>query len=93
MLRRVRPAPCQALTPRELAGSCDGVPASRVAGAINALPAAQPGAINCPADFGVTVHLTFRPRRAVAVVDPSGCGGVTLTLHGRRRRRSPAVVS
>jgi hypothetical protein len=52
---------------------------------LNALPAAQPGAVNCPADLGVTVRLAFRPHRAVAVVDPSGCGTVTLTLRGRRQ--------
>jgi hypothetical protein len=52
---------------------------------LNALPAAQPGAVNCPADRGAAVRLAFRPRRAVAVVDQAGCGDVALTLHGRRR--------
>jgi hypothetical protein len=52
---------------------------------LNALPAAQPGAVNCPADMGIRVRLAFRPRPAVAVVDTTGCGGVTLTLHGRRQ--------
>jgi hypothetical protein len=52
---------------------------------LNALPAAQPGALSCPMDRGVRVRLVFRPRRAVAVVDPSGCETVTLTVHGRRQ--------
>jgi hypothetical protein len=62
---------------------------ARAAAALNALPAAQPGAVVCPLDTGVTIRLTFESARAgrphaVAIYDPSGCGGVALTLNGRR---------
>jgi hypothetical protein len=53
---------------------------------LNRLPVAQPGTIVCPADFAIRVRLSFdRGSRAlaVAVVDPAGCEGVTLTLAGR----------
>jgi hypothetical protein len=58
---------------------------------LNGLPAAQPGAAACPADFGSLIRLAFYAREspgarplAVAVVDPSGCGLVRLTIRGRR---------
>ncbi len=60
----------------------------RVRSLINALPAAQPGAAACPADFAIRVRLAFysahsaRPA-AVALVDPYGCEGVQLTIKGR----------
>lgn len=67
----------------------------KVVAVLNELPRAQPGARACPADPGVFVTLRFyvagaaRPT-AVALIDPYGCGGVTLTLNGRRR---PALAS
>jgi hypothetical protein len=56
---------------------------------LNQLPAAQPGVVACPADRGSRIRLAFYGRArtrplAVAVVDPSGCGVVRLTIHGRR---------
>ncbi len=62
----------------------------KVVALLNALPAWQPGAMSCPADFGTTIRLdiyhspTARPL-ASAKIDPSGCGDVMLTLGGRRR--------
>jgi hypothetical protein len=59
---------------------------------LNALPAAQPGVTACPADRGSQIRLAFygtaghRPL-AVAEVDPSGCGVVRLTIHGRPQPR------
>jgi len=55
---------------------------------LNSLPAAQPGVHSCPADFGTTVRLVLYPRRgraplAIALVNPSGCGDVRLSLGGR----------
>jgi hypothetical protein len=55
---------------------------------LNALPALQPGVVACPADWGSQVRLSFYDRRgarplASAVVDPSGCGVVRLTIRGR----------
>ncbi len=63
----------------------------RVVRLLNALPAAQPGVFACPADSGSRIRLAFyggaragpRPL-AVAVVDPDGCGLVTLTIRGHR---------
>jgi hypothetical protein len=62
---------------------------ARTAAILNALPAAQPGAVACPLDTGVAIRLTFESGRAggplaVALYDPTGCGGVALTLRGRR---------
>jgi hypothetical protein len=62
---------------------------ARTAAILNALPAAQPGAVACPLDTGVTIRLTFQSGvgatpLAVAIYDPTGCGGVTLTLRGVR---------
>ncbi len=57
---------------------------------LNALPADQPGARSCPADFGIRVRLAFyasrdTPPLAVAEVDPEGCGAVQLTIDGRQQ--------
>jgi len=57
---------------------------------LDALPAAQPGVRNCPADFGVSVRLAFyaghgRRPLALAEVDPQGCGGVQLTIGGTQQ--------
>lgn len=62
---------------------------TRTAAILNALPAAQPGAVACPLDTGVTIRLTFESGvgatpLAVAIYDPTGCGGVALTLRGMR---------
>jgi hypothetical protein len=52
---------------------------------IDGLPAAQPGASSCPADFAIRVRLAFyaaggtRPL-AVARVDPDGCQDVQLAI-------------
>jgi hypothetical protein len=55
---------------------------------LNGLPVAQPGALSCPADFGIVLRLSFYARRhrsplAVAGIDPDGCGWVSLTIRGR----------
>ncbi len=62
----------------------------RVTALLNELPLAQPGAYSCPSDPGVRVTLRFFAELAssplaVAVVDPGGCGGVQLTLGGKRQ--------
>ena len=62
----------------------------RVTALLNELPRAQPGVVACPADPGLRVTLRFLAQGAsaplaVAVVDPAGCGGVQLTLHGSRQ--------
>ncbi|HEY7934289.1 MAG TPA: hypothetical protein VID48_10750 [Solirubrobacteraceae bacterium] len=59
-----------------------------IVGLLNVLPAAQPGVFSCPVDFGVRVRLAFYARRgvaplAIAIVDPDGCGGVSLTIGGQ----------
>jgi hypothetical protein len=56
---------------------------------VNALPPGQPGVIACPADGGPDVTLDFRSASgatplATAIVDGSGCGGVSLMLRGKR---------
>jgi hypothetical protein len=59
---------------------------------LNTLPVSQPGAILCPLNWGSRIRLVFygsadtgtRPL-AVAVVDPSGCGLVQLTIRGHRQ--------
>jgi hypothetical protein len=65
-------------------------PIRRAVRLLNALPASQPGVFSCPADMGSQIRLTLYrgasgPPLAVAVVDPSGCGLVGLTIHGRRQ--------
>lgn len=63
----------------------------RVVALVNGLPASQPGVFSCPADFYWRVRLTFYRTTAVlsasplavAVIDPSGCGAVQLTLAGK----------
>lgn len=67
----------------------------RVVALINGLELAQPGVESCPVDLGVDVRLAFYRRRAaqpvaVALVDASGCEGVTLTI---RNRRQPPLTS
>jgi hypothetical protein len=62
----------------------------RVVKLLNALPAEQPGAISCPLDRGSRIRLAFFGAArawplAVAVVDPSGCRVVRLTIHGRKQ--------
>lgn len=62
----------------------------RVVRLLNALPAWQPGAYSCPADFGSQLRLNLYPSPdgtvplAVAQVDPSGCGVVLLSIRGHR---------
>lgn len=60
---------------------------AEVVAALDSLPATQPGLLNCPADFGISVRLAFyasrsAPPLALADVDPQGCGGVRLTIDG-----------
>jgi hypothetical protein len=61
----------------------------KIVALIDALPAFQPGAFACPADFGSSVELDFRHTPgaaplAIATADGSGCGGVTFRLRGHR---------
>lgn len=61
----------------------------RAAAVLEALPAAQPGAVSCPNDGFVRIRLTFYGRAggtplARAVVDPGGCGGAELRIRGKR---------
>jgi hypothetical protein len=63
---------------------------ARIVSLLNRLPAWQPGAYACPADFGWHIRVAFYadPDRvgspiAVATIDPTGCGVVRLTLAGR----------
>jgi hypothetical protein len=46
----------------------------------NALPVLPAGQYNCPADFGVTYHLTFVTQNGTTqyVLDPGGCETVTI---------------
>jgi len=60
----------------------------RIVALLNSLPAAQPGTRACPADPGIRLRLAFyqpdaASPSAVATIDPSGCGGVQLTIGGR----------
>lgn len=62
----------------------------RVASLLNELPLAQHGAYACPNDPGIRIMLKFFAQAAgsplaIAVVNPGGCGGVQLTLNGRRQ--------
>jgi hypothetical protein len=56
---------------------------------IDRLPASQPGLSSCPSDTGPYVTLAFLSpsgaNLATAVVDGSGCLGVTLSIDGRQR--------
>ena len=62
----------------------------RIVALVDALPAAQPGAVACPADSGPIVTLRFETAAtggrtlARATADGSGCGGVGLWIHGHR---------
>jgi hypothetical protein len=67
----------------------------RVVRLLNALPAWQPGAYSCPAERGPDIRLAFYPDRdraagsvplAVAVVDPTGCAVVSLTIRGHSQQ-------
>jgi hypothetical protein len=63
-------------------------PIRRVVRLLNGLPAEQPGAYSCPADFGSQIRLIFYGGAgptplAAAHVDPGGCGLVSLTIRGR----------
>jgi hypothetical protein len=62
-------------------------PVRKVRALIDGLPAFQPGAFSCPADFGIRVRLAFygtrRRAMAVALANPGGCGDVQLTIGGR----------
>jgi hypothetical protein len=57
-----------------------------VAALVNDLPAAQPGALACPADLGPLVTISFDGAAgplATAIADGSGCGFVYLRIRGR----------
>jgi hypothetical protein len=61
---------------------------------LNALPAEQPGVTACPLDAGSQIRLAFyrgggagAGALAVAVVDPSGCGAVRLSIRGHSEPR------
>jgi hypothetical protein len=59
----------------------------RIVAYVNSLPPAQPGAVACPNDRGPLVELDFRAPEhrtpvAIAVADGSGCGLVTVRMHG-----------
>jgi hypothetical protein len=69
---------------------------ARVAGLIDGLPTAPRGVRACPLDTGAVIRLTFAAARAaggapgskplaVAMVDPTGCGDVMLTVRGKRQ--------
>ena len=78
---KVRQGPLTFVSPSKL---------QRVTALLNELPAAQPGVVACPNDPGVRVTLRFFAGQAgsplaVAVVNPGGCGGVQLTLGGKRQ--------
>ena len=65
---------------------------------LNALPAAQPGTVACPNDWGSRIRLAFYAGSptaplAVAIIDPSGCLGVQLTIHGRREPMLSSAAS
>ncbi len=57
---------------------------------LNSLPAYQPGAQSCPADWGTVIRLRFyaahgRTPTAEANVHAGGCGAVQLNLGGQRQ--------
>lgn len=65
-----------------------GATFAEIAKRVDALPAAQPGAVACPIDSGRLVLLVFRhdrsgPALATVVADTSGCGGVSFRLGNR----------
>jgi hypothetical protein len=65
---------------------------------LNSLPAEQPGLRSCPADFGIRVRLALYAKRgvrplAVAEADPSGCGGVGLSLGDTEQPRLEGGIS
>jgi len=78
---KIKQRPLVVTNPRRIA---------RVVALLNALPAWQPGVSGCPNDSGVRVRLVLRLRRhltpqAVADINPEGCGGVALTIAGKRQ--------
>jgi hypothetical protein len=60
----------------------------RIVALLDRLPAAQPGAVACPADLGPLVTATFSTaggrRLATAYADGGGCGFVNLWIRGHR---------
>jgi hypothetical protein len=65
----------------------------RIERLVNGLPRVQPGAVNCPSGLLTgRAHLVFRDAAgrpfARSLVDPGGCGIVTLRIH---RRRGPPL--
>lgn len=67
----------------------DRTEVAKVVRLVNALAPAQPGVSSCPGDDGPYVTLSFLAgdgkALAQAVVDGSGCGGVSFSLGGRQR--------
>ena len=63
---------------------------------LDSLPVFPPGAYNCPADFGLAIHLAFYGGHgaplAVALVDPDGCQGVGLKIRGQREPELTGTV-
>jgi hypothetical protein len=84
-IRRVRVSVSPPVRPPFTIASATRV--RQIVAALDALPAAQPGVSSCPLDTGDRVRLAFYARhgpvRAVAVVDPGGCGGVQLKVDGK----------
>ena len=63
--------------------------ATQIVRLVDALPAAQPGAVACPNDAGPLVSLVFRhartgPALATVVADGSGCGDVSIRVGHRQ---------
>jgi hypothetical protein len=60
----------------------------RIVALLDHLPAAQPGAVACPADLGPLMTATFSTaggqRLATAYAEGGGCGFVNLWIQGRR---------
>jgi hypothetical protein len=77
----------------------DAARVRRAVSLIDGLPAAQPGVVACPNDTGRYITLAFGSRTgadlATAVVDGSGCLGVSLSIRGRQQhglQGYPALV-
>jgi hypothetical protein len=61
---------------------------TRIAGMVDALQVTGPGARPCPMDTGSGIRLTFRssvdgPVVAQVTANATGCGGVSVTVHGK----------
>jgi len=72
---------------------------AQVADLVAARPLVGGGVLHCPADTGGQLDLTFAsatdPRLATVRVDASGCGFVSLVVHGARRpgrRGGPELI-